>query len=65
MPFRNDEKCFSFHLKRNFRFSFRSDFFGHIGKWVDMKAKEDLKIYDVTNCNIKSVAINIARYLKN
>ena len=30
-----------------------------------MKAKENLKIYDVTNCNIKSVAINIARYLKN
>ena len=30
-----------------------------------MKTKENFKIYDVTNCEKQSIAIKLARYLKN
>ena len=37
-PFKNDEKCFLFHLKSSFKiFKFLSWLFGHVGKtaWLE------------------------------
>ena len=51
MFFKSNEKCFLLHLKSSFRredLNFCSGFFGHVGKWLDKRAKVNLKIYDVT-----------------
>ena len=52
-PFKNDGKCFLFHLKSSFRslrgLTFCPNFFGNVGKWVDKKAKVNSKIYDFIN----------------
>ena len=47
--FKDDEKCFMFYLKSSFCFWFISMSFlisGHVGKWLDKKAKVNFKIYD-------------------
>ena len=46
---KNDKKCYLFHLKSFFVLVQIFDFFGHVGKQLDEKAKVIFKIYDVIN----------------
>ena len=50
--------------KKRFLFYFCSDFFGHVGKWFDKKAKVDFKIYDVTNWETNNCNTHIVQDLK-
>ena len=43
---------------------FSPDFLGFARKRLDKKAKENFKIYDVTNWNANNHKEHIARYLK-
>ena len=66
--FKNDEKYFLFHVKSSFLFSrymnFCPDFFGHIGKRIDKKAKANFKIYYVTGWETNNYNTLFAKYLK-
>ena len=50
-------KLFSF-------FHFCLDLFGYVGKRLDKKAKENLKIFNVTNWSSTNYNKHIGRYLK-
>ena len=54
--FKNNEKCFLFHVESSFRSSdFFPDFFVHVGKKLDKKAKGGLTqndLYDSSNLNL-------------
>ena len=39
-------------------------FFGHVGKWLDKKAKVNFKLYDVRNWETNNYNAHIAHYLK-
>ena len=58
---------FFFHVK-NSSFSrylnFCPDIFGSVGKWLDKKAKNNSKIYDVTDWETNNYNTLIAQYLK-
>ena len=43
---------------------FCPDFFRHVGKWLDKKAKVYFKIYVVINWEINNYNRHIAQYLK-
>ena len=60
--------AFYFTLKALFIlkiFSFCSEFFGYVWKWLDKKAKVNFKIYHITNWNTNNYNEHITRYLKN
>ena len=40
------------------------DFFIHVGKWPDKKAKVSLKVYDIINWKINNYNTHIDQYLK-
>ena len=46
-------------------FKFRPDFFDHIGKWFDEKAKVNFEIYSDINWETNNENVHIARYLIN
>ena len=51
-PFKNNEKCFLFHIKSSFRsqdiLCFCTDFLSLVAKRLDWKDKINFEIYDVT-----------------
>ena len=44
--------------------SFCLDFFGHLGKLLDKKARVDFKIHDVLNCETNHYNTHISRYTR-
>ena len=46
-------------------FNFCPDFFDHVAKLLDKKAKADFKIYDTTAWETKNCNTHITQYLKN
>ena len=48
-------------VKSSFHSDFCPYFFGHVGKWLDKKAKANFKIYDVTNCETRNCNVHIAK----
>ena len=54
---------FSFHLKAPFH-SEDIEFFGHVGKHLDNKAKVDYKIYNATNWERNYYNTHIAQHFK-
>ena len=64
-PFKNDEKCFLFHLKSSLRiFKFLSWLFGHVAKRLDKKDKVNFKFYYVTAWLVNNRNTHIAQYLE-
>ena len=57
MLFVSPKKFFSF-LRY---FSFCPEFFNHVGKWLDKKAKVSFKIYDVTTWEISKYDTPVAK----
>ena len=60
------KNAFYFILKALFTLkilNFCPDFFGHVGKQLDEKAKVNFKIYDVINCETNNYNTHIAQYL--
>ena len=60
------KNAFYFTLKALFALKildFCSDFFGHVGKRLDEKAKVNFKIYDVINYETNNCNAHIAQYL--
>ena len=43
---------------------FCPDFFGHVGKRLEKKAKVNFKIYDVANCTTNNYSPHIVQYLR-
>ena len=44
--------------------NFCPEFFGHLGNWLDKKAKADFKTCDAINCEANNSNTHIAQYLK-
>ena len=59
-PLKNDEKSFLFLRYLNFCLNF----FGHVGKRLDKKAKVYFRIYDVINREANNCNIDIDQYFK-
>ena len=55
-----------FHLESMFLeyLHFCLDFFGHVGKWVDKKAKINFKFYGATDWTVNNYNTHLAQYLK-
>ena len=66
--YKNDEKCFLFHLKKLFSFSrdldFYLGFFSPVKNRLDSKNKVNLKFYDVTIWEKNKCNTHIAQYLQ-
>ena len=66
--FKNDEKCFLFHIKALFVVKickFLSWLFDHVEKRLDSKNKINFKIYDVTAWLTNNCNTHIYQYLKS
>ena len=66
--FKNDEKCFLFHVKNSFlsqdTWIFNLTFLVILEKRLVKKAKIDFRIYDVTTWETNNDNTYIAQYLK-
>ena len=65
-PFKNDEKCFLFHLKIFFLkiFKFFSRLFVNVTKLLDKKHKVDFKFYDTTAWLANNRNTHIVQYFE-
>ena len=66
-PFQNDKKCFLFHVKSSFRSLDIYIFvliFWLCRKRLDKKAKDNFKIFDVTDWEPNKYNTHISQYLK-
>ena len=66
-PLKINKSSFYFVLKTLFDLRylyFCPDLFGHVGKWLDQKAKIKFKIHDVTGWETNNYNTHIAQYLR-
>ena len=58
------KNAFNLTLKALFVLTFSPDILCHVGEWFDKKAKDNSKIYDITNWETNGYNTHIAQHLK-